>query len=266
MADTDAAGGSRGHLDPPAEVVQSPVYYRGAPDTLVEAIETGQPLRQSGWGIPDFFFAVAMWLFFGVLAFGIADALGEGEGATNIGILLGMTLPWVGLAGWPLLVARLRGNGPVIDFGLKVKAADIGWGIGFGLLAMFLGGLVGLITQFFFGEFTAAAADVATDLSFPALVVFAVLVAVGAPIVEELAFRGLLFGALVKRGLGPWIAIVISALAFSLFHFEPVRLGVLFTIGLVLGFARYYRGNTTTAIVGHMMNNTPAALVLLFMG
>lgn len=264
---TDAAattGGSQLHLNPPAVVTESPAYYRGAPDTVVSAIESGRQLRRSDWGFPDYLLTWALWLFFGVVAYGITSAInGDSQEPTNIGILLGMTLPWVGLAGWPLLVARLRGNGPVIDYGLRVKASDIGWGVGFGILALLCGGLVGIFTQALFGEFTSSAAEVSQDLSTAALIAFALLVVIGAPIVEELAFRGLLFGSLVKRGFGPWIAIVLSALAFSVFHFEPVRIGVLFAIGLVLGFARYYRGNTTTAIVAHMTNNLPAALVLL---
>lgn len=260
-------GGSQPHLNPPAVVTESPIYYRGAPDTLVSAIESGQPLRRSDWGIPDYLLTWALWLFFGVVAYAITSGFsGDSQGLTNSGILLGMTLPWLGLAGWPLLVARLRGNGAVIDYGLRVKASDIGWGVGFGILALLLGGLVGILTQALFGEFTSSAAEVSEDLSATALIVFALLVVIGAPIVEELAFRGLLFGSLAKRGFAPWVAIVVSALAFSLFHFEPVRVGVLFAIGLVLGFARYYRGNTTTAIVAHMTNNLPAAVVLLAMG
>ena len=47
-----------------------------------------------------------------------------------------------------------------------------------------------------------------------------------APIVEELAFRGLAYGAVRKRGLGTGWAIVISAVLFSLMHVEPTRIVV----------------------------------------
>ena len=81
-------------------------------------------------------------------------------------------------------------------------------------------------------------ADTMADASPWPLVVLALLAGVGAPIVEELAFRGLLFGALEKRGQGQVACVLISAVAFALFHFEPVRFPVLLVIGLALGTVR----------------------------
>ena len=57
---------------------------------------------------------------------------------------------------------------------------------------------------------------------------------------------------------------IISAVVFSVFHLEPVRMILLLGIGLVLGFARWHTGSVTTTIVAHMMNNLPGALFLLF--
>ena len=83
------------------------------------------------------------------------------------------------------------------------------------------------------------------------------------PIVEELAFRGLLFGALEKRGQGQVACVLISAVAFALFHFEPVRFPVLLVIGLALSTVRAVTGSTRASIAAHMANNLPASISLL---
>ena len=47
-------------------------------------------------------------------------------------------------------------------------------------------------------------------------------------------FRGLVFGALRKRGLGAVLTILLTALLFSVVHFEPMRLLVLLPLGVVI--------------------------------
>jgi membrane protease YdiL (CAAX protease family) len=85
----------------------------------------------------------------------------------------------------------------------------------------------------------------------------------GAPIVEEIAFRGLLYGALAKAQVNEHLVVAITALVFALFHFEPKRFIILFAIGLILGEVRRRTGSTSAAIVAHIVNNTPAALYIL---
>jgi len=74
----------------------------------------------------------------------------------------------------------------------------------------------------------------------------------GAPIVEEIIFRGM-----VMRGLEPYgkrFAIVASAALFGLFHGNLVQTPYAFAVGLVLGYAamEYSIG---WAMVLHMINN-----------
>ena len=84
----------------------------------------------------------------------------------------------------------------------------------------------------------------------------------GAPVVEELAFRGLLFNSLRKRGLGVAWTLVISSVAFALIHFEPTRLLVLVALGFVLGIVRWRTGSLLACMITHAMINAPAGLVL----
>ena len=79
-------------------------------------------------GIPDFLITFALWLFFSVVGVGIAAAFGDGQMKTGPGVLIALTVPWIGLAGWPLLVSWWHGNGPVLDYGLTRRPSDLLWG------------------------------------------------------------------------------------------------------------------------------------------
>jgi hypothetical protein len=118
-----------------------------------------------------------------------------------------------------------------------------------------------------FGDFSAAAADEAEKLadngSLLTLLILAVLVVVGAPIAEELTFRGLLWAGLAKRRAADWVCVLVTAAAFALIHFEPKRVLVLFTIGVVLGVVRLKSQSVGASMIAHGVNNLPPALGLL---
>lgn len=248
-----------------APVVQAP--YRGAPDAAIDAWWTGVPLRVPSWGVPDFVIAIAAWFIFSVMS-GVPILLaGEGTAAYAWALLVGVVVPWLGLGGWPWLISRLRGNGWVLDYGLRFRWADVGWGALYGVAALVVGSILAVISELLFGSFDSAAGEVARDLeAFPVQrLLFALAVGIGAPIFEELCYRGLLYSGLVKRGVGRWAAVLITAAVFAAMHVEPVRLLLLFGIGIVLGVARAHRNNTTTPVVAHMVNNLPGAVGILFM-
>lgn len=246
----------------PVAVVQVvPELYPGAARPYAAAVEaghlpSGEPVRLQRWGWLDVLITFAGWIVLSTIAGVLLIGLGGTSTGKQVGILIGVALPWLALAGWPLLSTRLKGNGPIVDLGLRINGRDVVAGIGYGILALALALLIGLATQKIFGDFSSAAGDLVKDFTNPlALAAFAVLVAVGAPIAEELAFRGLLLTSMAKLNWGPWISVGLSALAFSLFHFEPIRIPLLLSTGLVLGIARWRSGSTVTAIVAHMVNN-----------
>lgn len=78
-----------------------------------------------------------------------------------------------------------------------------------------------------------------------------VLVVIGAPLVEELVYRGLLQGSLARR-IHPPAAVVVIAAWFALVHFRPVELPGLFAFGLVLGLCTYRTGRLGMAIAAHI--------------
>ena len=84
-------------------------------------------------------------------------------------------------------------------------------------------------------------------------------VAVVAPVIEELIFRGLLLNGFRKNYNG-FVAVFMSALLFSLFHLNPWQMPATFVLGLLLGWLMLRTNNILVAIIGHSINN---ALVLL---
>lgn len=84
-------------------------------------------------------------------------------------------------------------------------------------------------------------------------------VAIVAPIVEELIFRGLILQGF-RRNYNGFVAVFMSALIFALFHLNPWQLPTTFILGLLLGWVMLRTNNILLAILGHSINN---ALVLL---
>lgn len=241
-----------------------PADYPGCPVTVTEAIAEGRELRPPRWGLWD-----VVWAGIAAIVIGLVGAtvLVLVDAPMSAQILVGSTLPWLALAGWPLLVTRWRGNGPRIDLGLRLTWPDTGWGVLAGFSGLLLAGVAALITQLFVPDVTSAAAEAATQLEESAgrlaITAFALLVIAGAPIVEELFFRGLMFSALRKRGVGAVLTIIITAVVFAGFHFEPTRFFVLLPTGILLGWVRWKTGSTGAAMVAHGVVNAPGAIVLL---
>jgi len=84
-------------------------------------------------------------------------------------------------------------------------------------------------------------------------------VAVLAPIIEELIFRGIIMHGLM-RNYKPWFAIFMSGLLFSLFHLNPWQMTYTFFVGLLLGWVMVRTRSLPLAILIHSINN----LIVLF--
>ena len=74
----------------------------------------------------------------------------------------------------------------------------------------------------------------------------------GAPVVEEIVFRGCILRGLERYG--KWFAVLISALLFGVFHGNLIQSPYAFLVGLVLGYVAI-RYNIVWAMVLHMINN-----------
>ena len=101
------------------------------------------------------------------------------------------------------------------------------------------------------------------DPAAAAALAISVLTVVGAAaVLEELYFRGLLYGRLDAR-FGTASAVVGSAGIFGLAHFEPNAFPTLFALGLVLGLLRWRTASVWPGMAVHAANNALAIAAVL---
>ncbi|GMQ94173.1 MAG: hypothetical protein BMS9Abin12_1657 [Acidimicrobiia bacterium] len=170
---------------------------------------------------------------------------------------------------WFLSVTR-GSRSLVADVGVVVNPSDW-WGI---LAGMGLQVAIAVVTAPFIvwiwpdGPPSQGVATIAesSETLLEQLAILAV-VAVAAPIIEEIIFRGMLLSVL-RRSLSRWPAILLSAAVFSAVHLlDPDALAVvpgLFLLGVVLGWAALRRGDLSLAIALHSGINLLAAVTLLY--
>ena len=201
--------------------VESPLLYPAAPITLVEAVRseqagtwTGKPLRGFNWWFLDSVLLIVLYFVFGITAFLL---VGGTESPVGWGIIFVQIAPWLAFIGWPALLTKVQGNGIRIDLGLRWSWRDIAWGLLYGVAALFAASIVGYITQLVQGEFNSSAGEVGESLKAePAvLIAFVICVVIGAPIAEEIAFRGMIFSSLAKFKMWPILTVIMSAAVFA---------------------------------------------------
>ena len=85
------------------------------------------------------------------------------------------------------------------------------------------------------------------------------VIAVLAPVCEEVVFRGAVLRALLRYR--PWVAIVLSSLCFALVHGNPAQMPHAFLMGLLLGWLFVRTHSVLPGIVLHVVNNAAAYLM-----
>jgi membrane protease YdiL (CAAX protease family) len=206
--------------------------FPGAPWAFRRAIARGEELKIPTWGMGDAVISL-------VGAIGLSLVISLSLMSQNIdpengwGLVIAFSAPWLALAGWPILATVLKGNGPRIDLGLLAPRTHLRLGFVAGLASLATASLMAVIVTRFTGPLSSSAGDVGLNQTGIVLVVFVLLAMFGAPIVEEIAFRGLLYGALAKAHVNEHLVVAITALVFALFHFEPKRFLILFVIGMI---------------------------------
>jgi hypothetical protein len=172
------------------------------------------------------------------------------------------------MLGVPLAASKLKGNGPVRDFGLRSEGWDAFLGFGAGLLTQLV-----LIPLLYGPIFWLTDLD-STDLEDPArgltdratnsfgVAILILIVGIGAPIVEEIFYRGLLQRSLERR-FGVWTGILGSAVLFGVSHFQLLQLPALVMFGVVLGVLAHRTGRLAAPIAAHIVFNMTTVLFLV---
>lgn len=91
-----------------------------------------------------------------------------------------------------------------------------------------------------------------------------IMVAVFAPLLEEILFRGIILKGMLNKGMNPKKAIFFSALIFGAIHGYPWQFLGAFFLGLVMGLVYWKTNNLLLTILMHAFNNFIAAMFMLY--
>lgn len=95
-------------------------------------------------------------------------------------------------------------------------------------------------------------------------VVGVLAIAVAGPILEEMLFRGAIQGYLMRKFSNPWVGILAASLVFGLIHVNPIQVFYATMLGIVFGWIYYRTGNLMPVVIGHVLNNSLAAMMMYF--
>jgi membrane protease YdiL (CAAX protease family) len=210
------------------------------------------------------------WLLGNIVGSSLVAATGHTESATapTWVLLMGAACTWVPLVVGVWVLSRRFGTGSLVaDYGLRWRTADL-VGIPVGVLSQLV--LVRLLywplqelwpATFGRERVEQSARHLADNATGAWYVVLVAVVVVGAPMVEELVYRGLLQGAAARR-FHEAVAVVGVAAWFALVHFRPVEYPGLFLFGLVLGVCALRTRRLGLPIVTHMAFNATGLLLV----
>lgn len=90
-------------------------------------------------------------------------------------------------------------------------------------------------------------------------------VSLAAPVCEEFFFRGVFQKGLLRTSLSQAGAVLLTAVIFSAFHFDPVGFVARVELGVLFGALRLYTGSLWPSILAHSANNVVSSVLFLTM-
>ena len=173
---------------------------------------------------------------------------------------------WVGTLGIPLWLYYSKGVS-WRQFGWRFKRSDIFKGLLIGLGTQIAAGLLYLPLYVIFDDIDVSEpakelVDKATGLG--VFLLFLVVV-VGAPVVEEIFYRGLTLKAFEKK-MGGRLALVASSLLFAVAHLQFVQFPALFLFGFVAAYLARKYDRLGRAVWAHVGFNATTVIALLLQG
>jgi membrane protease YdiL (CAAX protease family) len=91
--------------------------------------------------------------------------------------------------------------------------------------------------------------------SFPRYIISLVVIGLLPGLFEEVCFRAGLQNILVRWLKGPWPAIILTSIVFSLIHLSYYGFLVRFGLGIILGLIFYYSGSIWLSVLFHFLYN-----------
>ncbi len=249
--------------DPPADVS----------DTPDDPPADGGGRALGRWGLGDVILGLVVGLLLSSVLAGIWMAFSGDEQLSIGGKAFSQMGLWTGLVGSVILATRRKGSSSITrDFGWAARKIDVllGIGVGLGAQLVIVPG-VALLLRPLLGrpDVDGPVRDLIDEANGPALVGLILVAVVGAPLVEELFFRGLLLRSIQKR-LGPVLAIIGSSVFFGLAHpndlpaaGQAMIMAALAVFALALATLVVKTGRLGPAIIAHGVFNLTSLVVAL---
>ena len=238
---------------------------------IVETVphDGAEPVR---WGIGDAVAGTLLTILVpGLVVAFLAIATGRQDlDGISLGAVALLQVPlWAGLLGAPLWSSYGKGRRSLAaDFGLRMRwKTDVPLGLAAGLGGQLV--LVAVITLVYqllgidldkVGTSAEELAAGATDVV--GVVLLVSIVAVAAPLFEELFYRGLWLRS-VERRFGTAWAVVVSSVVFGAIHFQIYDFPALAGFGLIAAVLTVRTGRLGPAIWAHVAFNLTAVIFLL---
>ncbi len=210
------------------------------------------------------------YLAAGVLSFIVPSSGSDTDAADNPTTLflalsaLALWLPFIVVLRW---VARRAGTDFRTYFGLRFTKTDwLGIPLGVFCQVVLMNVINWPLNKWFPETFNPERIETrARDLVDAAqgawFIVLLVVVVIGAPLVEELVYRGFIQGGLQTRIGSTW-ALIITSAWFTVIHLEPIEFPGLFAIALVLGLCYRRTQRLGLSIVTHLAFNATGLLLV----
>jgi membrane protease YdiL (CAAX protease family) len=239
---------------------------------VVEGGAPGAPTVR--WGLGEAVVAYLAGTVLSLVASGIAQSAVDYHPVRGSSLPVAVTVAglvglWAGLAGGVVYATRAKGSGSLAeDFGLRVQLPwDVVGGVAVGLASQYaMVPLLYLPFEQFDHTLRRRLENQAKDVTRAAhgglqVTVLFLFLVIGAPVVEELFFRGLLLRSLDRR-FGTAAAVLGSALVFGLAHYELLQLPALILFGIVLAVLAERTGRLGPGIAAHAAFNAATVLSL----
>ena len=187
--------------------------------------------------------------------------------AINGQALIPMFLAQIVMAGGAVIAARAYGNR--LDSALALKPPPTGlrsYATAFIAVLSAVGAFT-VLAHYLFAHDLSEDLSVMTDLfRGPWWPLAIIVIGIGAPLSEELLFRGFLQTALVPTRLGYWGATLVTTTIWTAMHagYSIIGLAEVFMIGMVFALILRRTGSLRVPIACHAIYNTSIALILIF--
>ena len=196
----------------------------------------------------------------------LTPSSGSGKSIMSGKTLIPMLIAQIVMATGAVIAATAYGNRLIPALALKPPP------YGFRSYATSLAAILTAVGTFTAGAYYLFSHDLSEDLSAmtdlmrgPWWPLALIVIGVGAPLSEELMFRGFLQTALVPTRLGYWGASVVTTTLWTVIHgYSLVGMLEVFLIGMIFCLILRRTGSLRVPIACHAIYNTAIALVLIF--